>query len=144
MADTIVIEFAGVPIAKGRARFTRTGIACTPAKTRANEAALRFAAAQAMGDRPPFEGALSVAITAIFPIPISWSRRKQHAALMGEVHHTIRPDGDNLLKSLDALNGVCWRDDAQAAHIEITKMYGTKPSMTIEIKQLNGGAAPEK
>jgi Holliday junction resolvase RusA-like endonuclease len=131
----IVVEFAGIPPAKGRVRATRSGIMYTPAATRRNEAALRYAAQQVMGDRPPPEGALAVTITATFPIPTSWSRRKQQAALEGKQHHTGRPDADNLLKSIDSLNGVVRRDDAQICRAEIIKQYGERPNMRIEIRQ---------
>jgi Holliday junction resolvase RusA-like endonuclease len=135
-SPTVTIELAGIPPAKGRPRFTRGGIAYTPAKTRANEAALRFAAQEAMSGRPPLEGALAISITATFPVPVSWPKHKRHAALMGEHHHTRRPDTDNLLKTIDALNQVCWRDDAQIVRAEIIKLYGTRPRLTIEIKQI--------
>jgi Holliday junction resolvase RusA-like endonuclease len=130
----IIIELAGVPIGKGRARATRSGIMYTPAATRRNEAALRYAAQQAMGARPPLEGALAVTLTATFPIPASWPRRKQQAALEGKLHHTGRPDFDNVGKSIDALNQVVWRDDAQIVRAEIIKQYGERPNMRIEIR----------
>ena len=96
-----------------------------------------------MGDRAPLEGALAITITAVFPIPISWSKRKQHAALTGELHHTSKPDADNLLKSIDALGGICFRDDSQAARVEVIKLYGTKPRMTIEITEIENSAKAE-
>jgi Holliday junction resolvase RusA-like endonuclease len=138
MTAPIVLEYAGDPPAKGRPRFSRrSGVAYTPAKTRQNESALRFIAQQVMGDRPPLMGAIKVAITAVFPIAPSWSKRKQHAALMGELHHTSQPDVDNLIKTLDALNRVCWHDDAQIVRAEVTKLYGTRPRMVIEIEEIS-------
>jgi Holliday junction resolvase RusA-like endonuclease len=142
--NPIIIELAGEPRGKGRPRFVRkSGIAFTPSATRKHEAALRYCAQQAMGDRPPLEGALAVSVTAVFPIPVSWSKRKREAALRGELHHTSKPDAENIAKTIDALNQVTWIDDAQIARMEIIKLYG-RPRMTIEIRQLDGGAAPEK
>jgi Holliday junction resolvase RusA-like endonuclease len=143
MMPSITIELAGIPIAKGRPRATRRGFVYTPARTKQNEAALKYAAMMVMGDRAPLEGALAITITAVFPIPISWSKRKQHAALMGELHHTSKPDADNLLKSIDALGGICFRDDSQAARVEVIKLYGTKPRMTIEITEIENSAKAE-
>ena len=51
MADPVVINFAGEPVAKGRPRFASIGgkpRAFTPAKTRKYESALQYAAQQAM------------------------------------------------------------------------------------------------
>src|SRR5262245_15872321 len=100
----IVIEIAGEPRGKGRPRFAHNGHAYTPAATRVYESAIRFVAQEQMNGRPPFEGALSVVVTATFPIPSSWSRKKREAALAGLLPHTSAPDADNLLKVTDALN----------------------------------------
>ena len=47
-------------------------------------------------------------LTATFPVPTSWSRRKREAALTGTIQHIKKPDCDNLLKCVDALNQVVW------------------------------------
>jgi Holliday junction resolvase RusA-like endonuclease len=131
---SIVIELAGEPRGKGRPRFVRkSGIAFTPSATRKHEAALRCAAQQEMNGRSPLEGALTVAVTATFGIPLSWSKRKRAAALAGTIHHLKAPDADNLLKVCDALNGVTWVDDKQIIRAIVIKRYGTRPSLRIEI-----------
>lgn len=132
----IVIELAGVPIGKGRPRFSRkSGVAFTPAKTRVFESALRYAAQEAMNGRPPIEGAISVSIIASFPIPVSWSKKKK-AALLISNHHTKRPDCDNIIKCLDSMNEIVWRDDAQIAESSIIKRYSNRPSLLITVKSL--------
>jgi Holliday junction resolvase RusA-like endonuclease len=116
----ITFTVPGIPVGKGRARFVRaTGRAYTPAKTVSYEAELKFFAMQAMGNRPLFEGPLSVAVFATFPKPASWSKKKAAATR----NHTSKPDLDNLFKCLDALNGVVWHDDAQVCRAYITKVY---------------------
>lgn len=129
----IVIEIAGEPRGKGRPRFTRQGHAFTPAATRSYESAIRYAAQEEMNGAPPLDGALAVVVTATFPVPSSWSMRKRAAALSGSLAHITKPDCDNLLKTIDALNEICWRDDKQITHATVVKHYGERPNLKIEI-----------
>ena len=129
----IVIEIAGEPHGKGRPRFTRQGHAFTPAATRRYESAIRYAAQEKMNGVPPLDGALAVVVTATFPVPPSWSARNRAAALAGSLPHVKTPDVDNLLKTIDALNEICWHDDKQITHATIIKKYGVRPSLKIEI-----------
>jgi Holliday junction resolvase RusA-like endonuclease len=129
---TIVVELAGEPKGKGRPRFARSGVAYTPANTRRFEGALRYAAQEEMNGAAPLEGPLAVKVTAVFPIPTSWSKRKRQAALDGAVAHICKPDVDNLIKSIDSLNQVCWVDDKQVA--AVIKLYGERSCTRIEIE----------
>lgn len=133
----IVIRLSGAPVAKGRPRFMRsTGHTYTPAKTRGYEAALRLAGQDAMGGRPPIEGPLAVVVTALLPIPASWSKKKRAAALSGDIHPLIAPDWDNYAKSTDALNEVVWRDDKQIVRGTVEKRYSAAPCLTVEVTAL--------
>jgi Holliday junction resolvase RusA-like endonuclease len=132
-ATPIVIEIAGEPRGKGRPRFTRQGHAFTPAATRSYESAIRYAGQEEMNGAPPLDGALAVVVTATFPVPASWSMRKRAAALSGSIPHTKTPDCDNLLKTIDALNQICWLDDKQITHATVIKQYGERPNLKIEI-----------
>jgi Holliday junction resolvase RusA-like endonuclease len=130
--DLIRITLAGAPKGKGRPRFVRaTGHAFTPERTRSYEAALRFAAQEAMGNRTPLDGALGITVIARMPIPVSWSRKKRAVALNGFIRPTTKPDVDNLVKTLDALNNVVWIDDRQICSCRIFKLYHEKPSLDI-------------
>jgi Holliday junction resolvase RusA-like endonuclease len=130
----IVIEIVGEPVGKGRARFARsTGHAYTPAHTRRYENQLRYAAQQAMDGRPPLSGPLSIRIEAHFPVPTSWSRKKRESALAGAVKHIVRPDVDNLVKTVDGLNQIVWRDDRQIVNCLVTKLYSDRPQLRIEV-----------
>jgi Holliday junction resolvase RusA-like endonuclease len=141
----IVIELAGQPVGKGRPRFVRaTGHAYTPGKTRSYEQHLGFAGQQAMVGKPLLEGALAVHVEACFIVPKSWSRAKQAEALLGLVRPTVAPDADNLIKTLDALNGVVWLDDKQIVEASIRKIYGAKPYFRLEVRPaLRGGNADD-
>ena len=136
-AESVRIELAGLPVGKGRPRFVRaTGHAFTPAKTRNYESDLRYAAQEAMAGRPPIAEAVSVSVLACFPIPQSWSKKKQLSALNGGIHPTNRPDCDNLLKVLDALNQIVFVDDKQIVSASIRKEYSDRPRLEMTVSPL--------
>lgn len=137
----IIIELAGEPKGKGRPRFTRAGIAYTPAKTRSYEGMLRLAAQVEMRSRPPLEGPLLLYVQAYVPIPGSWSSKRQRLAAAGSILPTTRPDFDNYLKTLDALNGVVWRDDAQIVEQRFAKRYSERPRLHIVVSRIVAAAA---
>jgi Holliday junction resolvase RusA-like endonuclease len=117
--------------------MTRQGRAYTPAKTRAAEGYMRHAIAAQAG-QPMLAGALAVTVTAMLPIPASWSRRKREDAAAGALRPTGKPDGDNLAKSIcDAANGLLWADDGQIVHLTVSKVYSDKPGtvLTVEAAQ---------
>jgi Holliday junction resolvase RusA-like endonuclease len=130
----IVVD--GSPVGKGRPRFVRSvGRAFTPAKTANYEAILAAAGGDVMGRQAPLEGPLRVIVTAFMPLAASWSKKKTAAALEGLIRPG-KPDADNILKVLDALNGIVWRDDSQIAEARISKLYDPDPRLEIEVAQL--------
>lgn len=145
----VVIELAGEPRGKGRPRSriikAKSGHSFvgvyTDAKTRSYEALLRDAAAQAVGANPLIDGPLIVWVTAKFSVPQSWSRRKKADALSGVVRPTGRPDVDNTVKLLDALNGIVWRDDSQIVECFVSKHYSDRPSLRIKVETAGGAHA---
>lgn len=146
-ADCIVrIMLPGDPKGKGRPRSriasSRGGrqfvAVYTDAKTRSYEGMLRLAGAQAMRGQRPLDRALRVHVTATFSIPQSWSRKRQRDALAGIIRPTGRPDCDNILKTIDALNGVVWRDDSLICECLVKKQYGDIPSLVIEVWEHTG------
>lgn len=137
MDGEIIVELAGGPKGKGRPRFSRaTGHTYTDAKTRSYEGALRFASQEAMAGRLPMEGPLKVVVRAYLPIAESWSKKKRADAIAGRVQPTVKPDADNLIKVLDALNEVVWRDDKQIVHATIIKAYAERPRLTIAVSRI--------
>lgn len=130
----IEIVLLGKPVAKGRPRFNmETGRAYTPAQTMKYEQMLRLAAADAMGERPPLEGPLRLEMDVVVPIPASWPKKKQAAALAGEIRPTSKPDWDNFGKVVDAGNLVVWVDDSQIVDGRVRKRYGDRPRMEIRV-----------
>lgn len=130
----IEIVLLGQPRGKERPRLTKAGHVYTPEKTRDYEAALKFAAGQAMGDQPPLEGALVVDIVIRRPIPQSWPKKRQEAARRGELRPISKPDFDNYAKTVDALNLVVWVDDGQVVDGRVRKYYSDKPGMWIVVR----------
>lgn len=133
----IIVE--GEPKGKGRPRFTRTGHAYTPARTREYEDLIAERAIEAMEGRQPIprDVPLRVTIVAVFGVPVSWPKKKRLAALQGVLRHTRKPDYDNVCKAVcDALNGIVFEDDCQIVSGEVEKVYGPEPMLKIFIEEL--------
>ena len=110
MAVSLVID--GIPVSKGRPRFTRKGFAYTPQKTREYEKKVAKLAAHIMAGKPPLDYPIKVLAVAYMPIP-QMSVKKTADAVAGYILPAKKPDIDNLAKAaLDACNGIIWRDDA--------------------------------
>lgn len=144
-SDPIEIIIAGVPVAKGRARYSSRGGSIrvyTPDITRMWAEEAQFLARHVMGSRKPLQGPLRVELEFCFPVPRSWGNWKREAALDGRIKHTVKPDRDNLEKNLkDALNGIVWVDDSQVVQSGgIGKIYGTVPMVRAVVYQLEGFA----
>lgn len=136
----IEIVVLGVPVAKGRPRFAKaTGHTYTPEKTRNFEAALKYAAEQVMGDKPPLDGPLELDMRVVVPIAQSWPKKRQAAARELREWPTHKPDFDNFQKCVDGLNMVVWIDDGQIVRSSFEKRYGEKPGMWIRVKPLQEG-----
>lgn len=134
--ELFVLEVPGTPVAKGRPRVTRNGIAFTPKKTRDYEADIRQLARLKMGAKEPFSGPLWVSVSAKFLPPQSWPKWKRAKVTSHGVFisMTTKPDIDNLAKVIDALNGIVWQDDAQICHLEVHKSYGLEPRLTVSVR----------
>lgn len=133
----------GEPVAKGRARARivepkrggRFVSNYTPAKTRRYELIIRERACEA------WKGALladcPIWIEARFfrSVPASWSKKKQAAALAGELLPISKPDFDNLVKSVtDGLQGVIYRDDAQIVSASVSKSFSVDARVEIVLQ----------
>jgi len=133
LSDTIRFEISGVPVPKGRPRFTKTGIAYTPAKTRSAEEAFALLAT-------PYKPSelitdpIMLSLYFYMPIPQSASKKKQKDMAGFAVKHVGRPDLDNLQKMiLDSLEGVFWHNDSQIYQINSNKWYSENPRTIVNI-----------
>lgn len=138
MENVVSFVVPGEPVAKGRPRFTANGHAYTPEKTTNYETLVRWEYhLQTNGFRFADEAELGMRVEAFFDIPKSKSKRAQHDMEIGLVHHTKRPDADNLLKAIaDALNHVAYKDDSAICYVEVTKKYSRTPCARITIWEL--------
>ena len=123
-----MIEFTiyGLPVAKGRPRFTKKGFTYTPAKTKQAEDSFLN---QAFSKKPdvPLQCPLAIEMKIFMPRPKSKSKKIWA--------WTTRPDLDNLIKILDALNGVFWHDDSQIIELHASKDYGEPARTEIKITE---------
>lgn len=131
-----VIE--GRPQGKARARTfwnSRTGKmqSITPQQTKSYEDLIRWSY-KAAGGTYLGKGQFTVAIRAIYDIPASYSKKKREAAARGEIKPCVKPDVDNITKSiLDALNGVAYYDDSGVIELKVSKEYGDSARVEVEI-----------
>lgn len=145
MTAPVTITVLGEPKGKGRGRVGRLAngrpVVFTPSATRTYEGRLQDAASAEMGGRPPMEGPVEVHMLAQFLVPASWSKKKQAAALCGEIRPTKKPDGDNILKCCDALNKMVWRDDSQIVKATVEKRYGAQARLVITAREIPASGA---
>jgi len=134
-----VIE--GVPTAKGRPRFTSVGgfaRTYTPSKTKNAEGMIEWLATNAMkqNGNTLLTEPLVVFIEFRMPIPKSFSKAKVLSCQCGETVPTVKPDADNLAKTvLDAMNKTVYRDDSQIVDLIVRKRYADKPCTIVSIKE---------
>lgn len=129
----------GIPMPKGSTTRMPTG-AMIPAGTNESRRKMaqwrddiRAAAKVAMGERPPYAGAIRLFCEFGMPVPKSMPKSKQ-----GWLPHTTKPDVDKLFRALsDALTGIAWVDDSQVCVSAINKVYAwdgrTGASVSIEV-----------
>lgn len=132
-----VVEFRadGVPVPKGRPRFSGRGgfiRTYTPEKTRSWEEVVAEAAREAMGASPPVEWPVAMSIRVVLPIPKSWSKKKQEQAESGELSPISKQDLDNHAKSvMDACLNILYLDDGQVIDLHVSKRYGKYPCVEV-------------
>lgn len=133
----------GKPVGKARPRMnTQTKATYTPRRTKDYEDMVRLCylnAYPATQDRF-HSGAVTVEITAYFPLPASWPKYKKRAAMEGKILPETKPDWDNIGKIItDALNGLAFRDDAQVVTAVVSKRYSERGHVVVKV--VSGGNA---
>ena len=129
----------GAPVAQGRPRVTVRGKHAhvyDPSKSRDYKKYVLTVAKQCLkgrGNGPLLEGPLKMTLIFYMPRPKSLPRNV--------VHHTKKPDLDNLIKGVkDALSGFCYEDDKQIVEFEeVKKVYAEKGSpggVLVKIKEI--------
>lgn len=110
------------PRGKQRPRFAN-GHAYTPQETKDYERELATHAKRA--------GATPLPHPCVIDVTATFKRPKK-----SDYYCMKRPDVDNILKMMDALNGVAWVDDKQVVSATVSKNYGEKDCIEFEIEYL--------
>lgn len=151
MSTTVTFEVPGAPQGKARPRFRVVKPkgkpefvhVYTPAETMGYEKAIAWAAKAAMRGKEPMTGPVELCVTAVLPVPVSWSIKKRNAALVGDLWPTGKPDFDNIEKVVaDAVKGIVWKDDSQVCTSNFRKRYGKDPGLAVEVHELDQHALP--
>lgn len=80
---------------------------------------------------------LEVHIIAYYEIPKSISKKKKQEMLEDKIRPTIKPDTDNIAKSiLDSLNGIAYKDDKQVVSLIVEKWYSEESSVSVIIEEV--------
>mgnify|MGYP001582325897 CR=1 FL=1 len=147
MEKSIFICLPGDPVGKGRTK-TRVikskasgkafAMHYTPEKTRTYESNCKFEASLSMRGQPPLIGPVELKLQIFMAIPISYSKKKREACLLGKVVPTKKPDFDNVLKAVcDAFNGTVFVDDTQIVDSVITKRFSAEPCIIAIVTPLD-------
>lgn len=107
----------------------------TPKQTRNAQAHIKLVAQGAMRGRALFDEPLDLILTAIYPIPVSFSKKKRADALRHVVRPAVKPDLDNVEKlALDAMTGIVFRDDVLICGCTKVKIYGERPRLVVTVR----------
>lgn len=144
MSYEVNFTIPGKVQAKQRPKFNRfSGKAYTPKQTISYENWVRecymnaikgktFSKETTIYDKP-----LSVEIKAYFEVPKSESQKKKKQMLSGEIRPMIKPDCDNIAKSiLDGLNNIAYADDKQVVSLGVKKYYNDKAYVVVVIQDI--------
>lgn len=115
----------GKPQGKQRPRFSRISkTVYTPTKTAKYEKQIAKAYTDSGGKCIPADCYVSVNVSAFFPVPKSYSKKKREDCLERRLRPDKKPDMDNILKVvLDGLNRVAYEDDKQVVELIGRKYY---------------------
>lgn len=128
MEKCLFFTVPGAPKGKGRPRVTKTGHAFTPKDTAEYENLVRLYFTQTYPQHVLIDGPVKAEITAYFPIPKSWTKKKHQQWKNGKVFPVTKPDADNIAKSiLDSLNNIAFTDDSHVIELSVRKLYNHVP-----------------
>jgi len=84
----------------------------------------------------PLDCPVMLALRFGMPIPKSTSKKARAAMLAGEIHHTKKPDLDNLVKFIkDVCNELVYVDDSRVVQIFANKFYAEDPHGRVRCRQ---------
>lgn len=141
----VVITLLGRPTPGTQQKHTANGVRFIPKRQTIAMDELKHAATQAMfiGGysavmRPMLTGPLQLTLLAEMPIPQTWSKKKQAAAIAGAIWPTTKPDLKNLLwLAEDALKSVVYADDNIICKHNTIKRYSAHPKIVITVEPID-------
>ena len=125
--------------AKQRPRFSKSGVVYTPKETRVYENFVRACYSDYANQYKwePYDGQLRAEVEVFIQVPKSDSKLKKQAKIIGEIRPTIKPDCDNLAKSiLDSLNGLAYQDDRQIIELSVKKFYAEQSEVRVKLMEV--------
>lgn len=143
MKDEIYFRVDGEIVGKGRPRVTTWGghaRAYTPKRTIDCENRIKSAYLEEypLGLHWQDKEPLQMVVNIYRDIPKSTPKKLRNEMLLGYVRPVVKPDADNLLKTIaDALNGVCYSDDSQIVEVTLNKWYAEEPKAEILIREVS-------
>ena len=114
----------GEPVGKQRPRLFKNRI-YTPEKTKNYEYKIRRTYQDTTNHY--FEGYVRLTVNAYYGIAKSDSRKKKMMKLSGELRPDKTPDIDNIIKCIDAVNGIAFKDDSCIVEVIGNKYFSDNP-----------------
>ena len=116
---------------KARPRFSK-GHAYSPKTNRLMENWIVTAFKTKYPNHQIITSAIELTIDAYFKIPVSTKKSEREQLLKSPCLKT--PDADNILKQIDALNGVAFEDDRLVYSASVRKFWGEENLLIITMK----------
>ena len=132
-------KIPGKAQAKQRPRMGRTGIVYTPKETLIYENYVKMCYSDYANQFGwlPYENQVRAEIEVLVAVPKSDSKTKNKAKIEGMIRPAVKPDCDNLAKSiLDSLNGLAYHDDKQVVELVVKKYYAENAEVKIKLSEV--------
>ena len=129
----IQLNIPGNPKPQARPRLGKSGV-YNPSKK--HKASAQWSIATQYSEKP-LEEPVEILLEFYFSAPVSSSKKKQNEMYHGDIPYTKKPDVDNLIKlTLDAMNGIVFKDDSLVVKITAVKRYSANPKTLIYINPI--------
>ena len=132
-------KIPGKAQAKQRPRMGRSGIVYTPKETLVYENYVKMCYSDYANQFGwlPYENQVRAEIEVLVAVPKSDSKTKKKAKIEGMIRPAVKPDCDNLAKSiLDSLNGLAYHDDKQVVDLFVKKYYAENAEVRVRLTEV--------
>lgn len=132
-------KIPGKAQAKQRPRMGRSGVVYTPKETLIYENYVKMCYSDYANQFEwlPYENQVRAEIDVLVAVPKSDSKAKKKAKIEGTIRPTVKPDCDNLAKSiLDSLNGLAYQDDKQVVELFVKKYYAENAEVRVRLTEV--------